>query len=93
MKGVSHVENNLKVHTVDRTAGEVIDDSVITAKVRVRCWLIPAPTASRSMWDTRDGVVQLNGFVSSTAEQSLARDLAAKVKGVKSVQNNLAVHP
>jgi osmotically-inducible protein OsmY len=38
-----------------------------------------------------DGVVQLSGFVNTSAQKNSAREVTSKVVGVKSVENNLAV--
>ncbi|MET0807188.1 MAG: BON domain-containing protein [Pseudoxanthomonas sp.] len=41
--------------------------------------------------ETRDGVVQLNGFAQSETEREAAAKLAGAVGGVTSVHNNLTV--
>lgn len=38
-----------------------------------------------------NGVVQLNGSVSTSAQRNSAREITSKVVGVKSVENNIAV--
>ena len=38
-----------------------------------------------------DGVVQLSGFVNTSAQRNSAGEVASKVVGVKSVENNLTV--
>ncbi len=91
VQGVSKVENNLKVQAGERTAGVVIDDAVITAKVKSSLLADSGTHGLKIDVDTRKGVVQLNGFVASSAEKNLAHDLAAKVEGVKSVENKLSV--
>ncbi len=69
----------------------VIDDAVITAKVKSSLLADSGTHGLKIDVDTRKGVVQLNGFVASSAEKNLAHDLAAKVEGVKSVENKLSV--
>jgi hyperosmotically inducible protein len=71
--------------------GEVIDDSVITA--RVKSALVDDPTTKARQIDvqTRRGTVQLNGFVDSSASKARAAELAGRVRGVRSVDNNLLV--
>jgi len=71
--------------------GEVIDDSVITA--RVNSALVADPTTKARQIDvqTRRGTVQLNGFVDSSASKARAAELAGRVRGVRSVDNNLLV--
>ncbi|HEU0224820.1 MAG TPA: BON domain-containing protein [Steroidobacteraceae bacterium] len=39
------------------------------------------------------GIVQLNGFVDTASEKSRATVVAADVKGVREVQNNLQINP
>lgn len=43
--------------------------------------------------DVRDGVVHLHGAVPGLAEKAVARDIAARIKGVRQVHNELAVQP
>ena len=38
-----------------------------------------------------NGVVQLSGFVNTSAQRNRAGEVASKVVGVKSVENNLTV--
>jgi hyperosmotically inducible protein len=76
-----------------KTAGEQIDDTVVTTKVKAA--LIGNPTTKARQIDVEvfRGVVQLNGFVDSAAEKSEAARVARAVDGVSSVRNNLAVRP
>ena len=43
--------------------------------------------------ETLNGAVMLSGFAKDSVEKSTAESIAMKVKGVKSVQNNVAVRP
>ncbi len=73
------------------TAGVFVDDSVITSKVKTRLY----KDKTTSGWDikvsTKDGIVQLSGFVKTEAEKAKAGELAKSVQGVKSVSNDLIV--
>lgn len=91
VEGVSKVENNLKVKGSDRTAGVVVDDAVVTAKVKSALLADSNTHGLKIDVDTRKGAVQLNGFVASDAEKSHAQHLASNIDGVKSVENNLTV--
>lgn len=73
------------------TAGEYIDDSVITAKVKKDIFDEPTLKTSEIKVETSKGVVQLSGFVSTRAEIDRAGEVARMVEGVKSVQNDLQV--
>ncbi len=91
VEGVMKVENNLKVKTADRSAGVVIDDALITARIKSSLLADSATQGLKIDVDTRDGKVQLNGFVASESEKAVANNIAAKAEGVKSVENQLTV--
>ena len=72
-------------------AGEYVDDSVITTKVKS---LLAADDFLKSFEisvETYKGIVQLSGFVDSQKAIDKAGEIARSVKGVKSVKNNLNV--
>ena len=72
-------------------AGEYVDDSVITTKVKS---LLAADDFLKSFEitvETYKGTVQLSGFVDSQKAIDKAGEIASGVKGVKSVKNNLNV--
>ncbi len=69
--------------------GEYIDDTVITAKVKAAIVDDPALKVSEINVETFKGRVQLSGFVSSQAQLTRAVEVARKVKGVKSVANDM----
>jgi hyperosmotically inducible protein len=75
----------------ERTAGEVVDDTVITAKVKTALATDPVVAAHQVNVETRDGVVQLAGFVDSGDQKSKATELTRRVAGVKQVDNQLEV--
>ena len=72
-------------------AGEYVDDSVITTKVKS---LLASDDFLKSFEitvETYKGTVQLSGFVDSQKAIDKAGEIASSVKGVKSVKNNLNV--
>jgi hyperosmotically inducible protein len=89
--GVKNVSNNLEVSSGERTAGEVVDDGVITAKVKAALISDPNVAAHEVNVQTREGVVQLAGFVDSSAQKSKASEVTRRVAGVKQVDNQLEV--
>jgi len=89
--GVRTVDNNLQVSTEKRTAGEYVDDTVITAKVKAALIGNDETKARDINVQTREGVVQLSGFVDSSAQKSEATRVAQDVGGVKRVVNDLTV--
>lgn len=71
--------------------GEYIDDSVITAKVKVAIFAEDSLKSSEITVETFKGIVQLSGFVSSQADINKAVAVARTVKGVISVKNDMLV--
>ena len=73
------------------STGEIIDDSVITTKIKS---LLAGDDFLKSFQisvETYKGVVQLSGFVNSQKAVDKAGEIAKGVNGVKSVKNNLIV--
>ena len=69
--------------------GEYIDNTVITAKVKTAIFNEPTLKTLEINVETFKGVVQLSGFVNSQAEIDKAAEIVEKVKGVKSVKNDM----
>jgi hyperosmotically inducible protein len=89
--GVKSVSNNLEVSSGDRTAGQTVDDGVITAKVKAALIGDETVAARDVNVQTREGVVQLAGFVDTSAQKSKASEVTRKVAGVRQVDNQLEV--
>lgn len=73
------------------SAGEYVDDSVITTKVKS---LLAGDDFLKSFQisvETFKGVVQLSGFVNTQNAVDKAGQIARSVKGVQSVKNDLIV--
>jgi osmotically-inducible protein OsmY len=70
------------------STGEYIDDTLITTKVKAAVLDEPTLKSSEINVETFKGVVQLSGFVSSSADQAKATEVAKSVKGVTSVKND-----
>jgi osmotically-inducible protein OsmY len=69
--------------------GEIVDDSVITAKVKAAFVEDPTVSALAISVETFKGTVQLSGFANSEVELERAALLARQVKGVKVVKNDI----
>ena len=93
VKGVKSVHDNLEVKPMDRTVGETVDDSVVTARVKTALVDNPVTKAGQINVDTANGVVQLSGFVDSPNEKNTAAEVARSVPGVRLVQNELETKP
>ncbi|MBE0612059.1 MAG: BON domain-containing protein [Burkholderiales bacterium] len=69
--------------------GEYVEDTVITAKVKAAVLEESSLKSAEINVETFKGVVQLTGFVNSSADIKKAVAVAKVVKGVKSVKNDM----
>lgn len=76
---------------IRESTGEVIDDTVITTKVKAILIKDPVVRGRDVSVETFKGDVQLSGWVNSHAEAEQAATLARTVRGVKSVHNDIRV--
>jgi len=74
-----------------QSAGEVIDDSVLTSKVKVALIDDPITKAGQINVETYRGVVQLGGFVDNARQKEQATRVARSITGVKDVRNDLRI--
>jgi len=72
-------------------AGEYVDDSVITTKVKSQLAADDFLKSFQISVETYKGIVQLSGFVGSQMAVNKAGEIARGVQGVKSVKNDLIV--
>lgn len=91
INGVMEVQNNLAVNTATATVGEVIDDSILTAKVKAKLIESSDTKAHEINVETKLGVVHLSGFVDTANAKAKASELARSVSGVKEVKNEISV--
>jgi hyperosmotically inducible periplasmic protein len=89
--GVMEVRNNLTVNAAGSSAGEVIDDSILTAKVKAALIESSKTKAHQITVETKQGVVHLSGFVDDASAKAAATDVARSVSGVKDVKNDISV--
>lgn len=73
------------------STGEFIDDTVVTTKVKAAILEEPNLKSLQIGVETYKGVVQLSGFVNSSAVALKASEVTRKVDGVKGVKNSLVV--
>ena len=74
-----------------QNVAEYADDSSITNSIRAKFIEDPVVKFRDVGVTTMDGVVQLSGFVDTPTERARAGQIARGTKGVRSVQNNIAV--
>lgn len=75
----------------DKTAGQSVDDTAITTKVKAAFAQDPGVRAIGITVNTNLGVVQLSGWANSPEEKTRAEELAKAVPGVKSVENKITL--
>lgn len=94
VEGVEDVNNEMTVSKFSkkaRSVGEKIDDSSITAQVKMTLLYHRSTSALYTTVQTKRGVVTLEGSAKSVNEKDLATKLANDVKGVKSVANLMTI--
>jgi hyperosmotically inducible protein len=77
--------------TSSRSAGQVVDDAMITAAVKAKLVGDAAANLVNVDVDTREGTVTLTGTVRSEEQRARAVELARGVDGVRAVINSLRV--
>jgi len=71
------------------STGQYIDDSSITTRVKKAIFDEPSLKVAQINVETYKSVVQLSGWVDSTAQLGTAGSVARSVEGVTSVKNDL----
>lgn len=89
MAGCSSNQERGGAERAGATAGRVIDDSVITGKVKSALIADSTTKAYQIEVETYQGTVQLSGFVDSAEARRRAVEVAGNVEGVKNVKNSL----
>jgi osmotically-inducible protein OsmY len=74
-----------------QSTGQYVDDSVITSKVKTAIFNEESLKTLQINVKTYKAVVQLSGFVDTAQSVTRAGEVAARVEGVKLVENDLVV--
>ena len=75
-----------------RAPGEQVDDAALLTSVKSALVTNKVTDAGEINVDVNRGTVKLAGFVDTEKEKTAAGQVARNVKGVQSVQNDIAVH-
>jgi hyperosmotically inducible periplasmic protein len=75
----------------DRTAGQTVDDTAVTAKVKTAFAQDAGVRAIDVKVTTYRGTVQLSGWVNTAEEKAKAEQVAKTVPGVTKVDNQITV--
>lgn len=91
VEGVTSVENGMSVKDGKATVGNMVDDGIVTAKVK-SALLADADVKSFDIAvATRKGEVQLSGYVDNQAQVNRAIDIARGVEGTQSINNEMSI--
>lgn len=71
------------------TAGRVVDDSIITGRVKAALIADPTTKAHQITVETFNGTVQLSGFVDDAKAKARAVQVAKEVEGVREVKDDM----
>jgi len=91
IQGVNTVENQFTVKDGINTVGAKIDDNVITTKVKSSLLSDAQIKSFDISVVTRNGEVQLSGFVDNDGQVQHSVQVAQNVEGVKTVLNHMTV--
>lgn len=92
IQGVKSVENKMTIaKEKTSTVGEKLDDSVITAKVKMALVIHRSTGVLRTSVTTNDAVVAVSGKALNIAEKELVSKVIEDVDGVKSVINEMNI--
>jgi len=75
------------------TVGSYIDDSVVTTTIKSKFFDDKTVDGTAVSVETLNGTVILSGFVKNVSQKNAAENIAVKVKGVKSIKNEIVVRP
>jgi len=95
IEGVKEVKNEMTLKQGEETTiekvGEYIDDSSITAQVKLSLMYHRSTSGLRTSVSTDNGVVTLTGKAKNAAERTLAALYANDINGVKYVVNHMTI--
>lgn len=89
--GVKKIDNKVSLKTAPSTIGNKVDDSIVTTQVKAALLREPSIKSLDIAVVTRQGVVQLSGFVDSQTQIARAIEVAHAVAGVNSVSNEMSI--
>ncbi len=87
--GVRGVENQL--HIGKTSAGQVVDDTVLTSKIRTKLIQASDVKSTNIDIDTNNNVITLTGIVESYEEKNKVLHITRKVVGNRKIVDNLSV--
>ncbi len=89
--GVQSVQNNVSLQNAAPTIGGKVDDTLVTAKVKAALLADESIKSLDIGVITRQGEVQLSGFVNSQGQIDRALAVADSIEGVCDVSNEMSI--
>ena len=89
--GVASVNNSVSLKGAPTTIGTKIDDGVITTRVKAALMADESVKSADIAAVTRDGTVQLSGFVNNQGQIDRALEVARTIEGVSTVNNQMTI--
>lgn len=93
--GVKDIKNEMALSKIGdktiQTSGEKVDDTSITAQVKMALLLHQSTSALQITVKTKHGVVTLGGEAKNTAEKNQVAKLVSDIHGVKNVDNRMTI--
>jgi hyperosmotically inducible protein len=89
--GVVTVSNGVNLKGAPTTIGTKIDDTVITAQIKAAQMADDSIKSADIAAVTRDGIVQLGGFVNNQPQIDRALAVAGSIKGVIRINNEMRI--
>jgi len=89
--GVRSVQNNVTLKIATSSIGNKVDDSIVTTRVKTALLADISIKSFDIAVVTRNGAVQLSGFVNNQSQMDNAVGIAKSTEGVSSVVNELSV--
>ena len=91
VEGVKSVDNKVSLKGAPTTIGNKVDDSIVTTQVKAALLGEASIKSLDIAVVTRQGVVQLSGFVNDQTQIARAIEVAHRVAGVSSVSNEMSI--
>lgn len=89
--GVVTVSNGVSLKGAPTTIGTKIDDGIITAQVKAALMADDSVKSADIATVTRDGIVQLSGFVNNQPQIDRALAVVGSIKGVVRINNEMSI--
>lgn len=89
--GVKSIDNKVSLKAAPTTIGNKVDDSIVTTQVKAALLADASIKSLDIAVVTRQGVVQLSGFVNNQTQIARAIEVAHGIAGVSSVSNEMSI--